>query len=211
MSLDVSSLDTPAPAAEPVGLRERKKERTRRLLADVALDLFETHGFERTTVDDIAAAADVSPRTFFRYFATKDEALFDRAGDAQETFRALLAARPADEPLLVALREIGVALIGGDLVEADRVRRVLTIAHREPALRSRFEALMATVEAELTVWAAGRLGVTPSDMRPRLLAAAVLAARRVAMDIWLESPGEDLSDQVAQAIDLLASGLTDGA
>ena len=48
-------------------------------------------------------------------------------------------------------------------------------------------------------------------MRPRLLAAAVLAARRVAMDIWLESPGEDLSDQVAQAIDLLASGLTDGA
>ena len=211
MSLDVSSPGTPDTAPEPVGLRERKKERTRRLLADVALDLFEANGFDRTTVDDIAAAAEVSPRTFFRYFATKDEALFDRADDVQETFRALLASRPADEPLLVALREIGIALIGGDLVEADRVRRVLTLAHTEPALRRRYEALITMVEADLTDWAAGRLGVPPSDMRPLLLAAAVLAARRVAMDIWLESPGEDLSDQVAHAIDLLASGLTDGA
>lgn len=206
MSLDVSSTH-----AETAGLRERKKERTRRLLADVALDLFEARGFDRTTVDDIAAAADVSPRTFFRYFAAKDEALFDRAADVQDQFRALLASRPTDEPLLVALREIGTALLAGELVEEDRVRRVLALVQTEPALRSRYEALMAMIEADLMAWAAERLGVPPSDMRPRLLAAAVLAARRVAMDVWLESPGEDLSDQVSRAIDLLASGLTDGA
>jgi hypothetical protein len=70
---------------------------------------------------------------------------------------------------------------------------------------------MGMIEADLTDWAADRLGVPPSDMRPRLLAAAVLAARRVAMDVWLESPGVDLSGQVSRAIDLLASGLTDGA
>ena len=204
------SLDVSPSSPETAGLRERKKERTRRLLADVALDLFETRGFDHTTVDDIAAAADVSPRTFFRYFASKDEAVFERAPDVQDQFRALLASRPADEPLLVSLREIGNALIAGEVVEADRVRRVLKLAHTEPALRRRYEALITMVEADLTEWAAGRLGVPPSDMRPRLLAAAVLAARRVAMDIWLESPGEDLSDQVAQAIDLLASGLTDG-
>jgi AcrR family transcriptional regulator len=210
MSLDVSS---DAATAGPVtaGLRERKKERTRRLLAGVALDLFEARGFDHTTVDDIAAAAEVSPRTFFRYFAAKDEALFDRAADVQEQFRALLASRPADEPLLVALREIGTALIAGELVDEDRVRRVVALVHTEPALRSRYEALMGMIEADLTDWAAGRLGVPPSDMRPRLLAAAVLAARRVAMDVWLESPGVDLSGQVSQAIDLLAAGLTDGA
>jgi AcrR family transcriptional regulator len=209
MSLDVSSATAAGP--ETVGLRERKKERTRRLLADVALDLFEARGFDRTTVDDIAAAAEVSPRTFFRYFAAKDEALFDRASDVQEQFRALLASRPADEPLLVALREIGAALIAGELVDEDRVRRVVALVHTEPALRSRYEALMGMIEADLTDWAADRLGVPPSDMRPRLLAAAVLAARRVAMDVWLESPGVDLSGQVSRAIDLLASGLTDGA
>jgi AcrR family transcriptional regulator len=205
MSLDVSS-DTAA-GPETVGLRERKKERTRRLLADVALDLFEARGFDRTTVDDIAAAAEVSPRTFFRYFAAKDEALFD----VQEQFRALLASRPADEPLLVSLREIGTALIAGELVDEDRVRRVVALVHTETALRSRYEALMGMIEADLTGWAAGRLGVPPSDMRPRLLGAAVLAARRVAMDVWLESPGVDLSGQVSRAIDLLAAGLTDGA
>lgn len=206
MSLDVSSSRTGA-----AGLRERKKERTRRLLADVALDLFETRGFDRTTVDDIAAAADVSPRTFFRYFAAKDEAVFDRAADVEDQFRALLASRPSDEPLLVSLREIGTALIGGELVEEDRVRRVLALVRTQPALRSRYDGLMAIIEADLTDWAATRLGVPPSDLRPRLIAAAVLAARRVAMDIWLESPDEDLAHQVARAIDLLAAGLTDGA
>ena len=197
--------------ATGTGLRERKKERTRRLLADVALDLFEANGYDRTTVDDIAAAAEVSPRTFFRYFSAKDEALFDRADDVQVQFRALLASRPATEPLLVSLREIGTALLAGELVDATRVRRVLTLAHAEPALRSRYDGLMAMIEADLTEWAAGRLGAPRSDLRPRLIAAAVLAARRVAMDVWLESPDADLADEVARAIDLLATGLTDGA
>src|ERR671918_1677884 len=90
-------VSTPTP-----GLRERKKEQTRRTIAAVALDLFETRGYAETTVDDIAAAADVSPRTFFRYFAGKDEAVFERADDVQVAFRALLDSRPTDEPLLVA-------------------------------------------------------------------------------------------------------------
>jgi hypothetical protein len=78
-----------------------------------------------------------------------------------------------------------------------------------PALRNRYNALIDTIERELTSWAAGRLGVPASDLRPRLVAAAVLAARRVAMETWLESPGDDLAEHVTRAIDLLASGLTD--
>jgi AcrR family transcriptional regulator len=191
------------------GLRERKKEHTRRAIAAAALDLFESRGYAVTTVDDIAAAADVSPRTFFRYFAGKDEAVFERADDVQVAFRALLDSRPADEPLLVALREIGKALIAGETVDEARLRRVLTLTHTVPALRNRYNALIDTIERELTSWAAGRLGVPASDLRPRLVAAAVLAARRVAMDTWLEQPGDNLSEHVSRAIDLLASGLTD--
>jgi AcrR family transcriptional regulator len=191
------------------GLRERKKEQTRHALAEVALDLFETRGYADTTVEDIAAAADVSPRTFFRYFAGKDEAVFDRAGDVEGAFRALLDSRPADEPLLVSLREIGKALIAGEIVDEPRLRRLLTLTKTEPALRNRYNAVIDTIERGLTVWAAGRLGVSATDLRPRLIAAAVLAARRVGMDTWLESPGADLADHVTRAIDLLATGLTD--
>jgi AcrR family transcriptional regulator len=191
------------------GLRERKKERTRRAIADAALDLFETRGFHDTTVDDIAAAADVSARTFFRYFASKDEAVFERVDDVHAAFRVLLAARPADEPLLVSLRELGRALIAAELVDEQRVRRLLGLIAVEPALRRPYTALLDTIERELTDWAAGRLGVPASDLRPRLIAAAVLTARRVATDTWLESPGSDLSGHIARAIDLLAAGLTD--
>jgi AcrR family transcriptional regulator len=191
------------------GLRERKKERTRRHLAETALDLFESHGYGQTTVDDIAAAADVSPRTFFRYFSAKDEAVFERADDIQQQFRGLLASRPADEPLLVSLNELGKALLAHEVVDEGRLRRVLTLVRDEPALRGRYDALMAVIETELTSWAAERLGETPSDLRPRLIAASVLAARRVATDVWLESPHADLADCVSSAIDLLASGLAD--
>ena len=196
----------PHPVAD---LRQRKKEQTRSAIADAALDLFETRGFDETTVDDIAAAANVSPRTFFRYFASKDEAVFDRADEAREAFRTLLAARPADEPMLVSLREIGQALLTDEFVDGRRLRRVLGLVARERALRGRSDALLDGIEAELTVWAAERLGVGTTDLRPRLVAATVLTARRVATETWLESPGDDLADHITRAIDLLASGLTD--
>jgi AcrR family transcriptional regulator len=192
-----------------VDLRQRKKAHTRRAIADAALDLFETRGFDETTVDDIAAAADVSPRTFFRYFAGKDEAVFDQADEARAAFRTMLAARPADEPLLTSLREIGTALLTDEFLDGGRLRRVLALVARERALRARYAALLDDIEVELTNWAAERLGVPVTELRPRLVAAPVLAARRVATDTWLESPGDDLADHITRAIDLLASGLTD--
>src|SRR5512146_1844355 len=82
----------------PVSLRQRKRERTRAALIAAALELFERQGYEATTIDEIAAAADVSPRTFFRYFSTKEEvALGDDVGPE---IVGLIAVRPAEEPML---------------------------------------------------------------------------------------------------------------
>jgi len=196
------ALDSLAPS-----LRELKKARTRRAIADAALDLFEANGYEATTVEDIARAAEVAPRTFFRYFATKDEALFERADEVTGALHLLLAARPADEPLLTSLREVGAAVVAHTAVDEPRLRRILALVASEPALRARYTGLLADIEEEVARWAAGRLGVDPGDLLPRLIAATALAARRVAMDAWLSSDDDDLGGHIARAIDLLAAGL----
>lgn len=79
-----------------LGLRERKKQRTRAMLLDAAIDLCRRQGFERTTVDQIAAVADVSPRTFSRYFATKEAIAFALIEEALDVAAVELAAQPAD-------------------------------------------------------------------------------------------------------------------
>src|SRR5918994_6863200 len=88
------------------GLRERKKARTREAIIDAALDLFESKGFDATTIDDIAAAAEVSPRTFFRYFESKLDVVMARNAPKEPTIGPLLAARPASEGPIEAMRQV---------------------------------------------------------------------------------------------------------
>jgi AcrR family transcriptional regulator len=80
------------------GLRERKKARTREAIIDAALDLFGSKGFEATTIEDIAAAAEVSPRTFFRYFDSKPDLIMARSGGKEHEIGPRLAARPRARP-----------------------------------------------------------------------------------------------------------------
>src|SRR5947207_2172773 len=102
-------------------LRERKKAKTRQALADTALALFLEHGFEHTTVEQIAETCEVSPRTFLRYFATKEDVLFADAGERLERFMTALEERPADEPPLRSLRAAALTLV--QAYEGQRERR----------------------------------------------------------------------------------------
>lgn len=159
-----------------MGLRERKKEHTRLTIEDAAFRLFAERGFAATTVADIADAAVISPRTFFAYFPSKEDVVFAHFDDLGDSLRARLDERGPDETTFDALRAwigevVGPAAID---VERDAVRRQLLcdnegLAAHERHLLGRFERLIAASVA-------ADLGDDPDDLRPRLVAAAALAA-----------------------------------
>lgn len=190
------------------GLRDRKKARTRDAIAEAAIALFLERGVDATTVEDIAAAADVSPRTFFRYFASKDDVVFDAFGEQIDRLLGLLHARPADEPVFTSLRAAARRLITEVESASEEPLALLTLIHGHPGLHAAYLAHLDGVEAQVAAWAADRLGLEPGDLRPRLLAAAALTARRVATDRWLESDGaDDLATLLDDALAQLAEGL----
>ncbi|GAA3241284.1 TetR/AcrR family transcriptional regulator [Nonomuraea helvata] len=129
-----------------VGLRERKKVRTRRALVEAAIRLFDEKGFERTTVDEIAAAVEVSARTFFTYFGSKEDVLFLQAEDRVEQLIEALADRRPDEPLGELLPRLFDLLVQG-FADDDELDIALSTARArllfsEPALRARGMSLM---------------------------------------------------------------------
>lgn len=186
-----------------MSLRQRKRARTRAALVAAALDLFERQGFEATTIDEIAASADVSPRTYFRYFATKEEvALGD---DLQHELIALIAARPVDEPMLESVRHVirdGLALLSVQDREALLAR--LRIVYRTPSLRARrweFQLEMGRIAGAIV---GERRGLPPDDLGSRVTAAAAFTAIEVAMDTWQQHDGrEDLGAVLDAAVDHL--------
>ncbi len=189
-------------------LRERKKERTRQALQDAALRLFAERGYGATTVDDIAEAADVSPRTFFRYFETKEDVV---AWDPYDPLIvAELAARPAGEPPLTALREAVVSVSrgfppGAEQVVLARLRLVLGT----PALRARIYDTQAAWQREVAPVLARRAGRAPDDLAVHVLAATSVAALIVALDRWQrDGAPEPLADAAGAALRALESDLS---
>lgn len=128
--------------ADTPGLRERKKQRTRATLIDAAVQLCLEQGYERTTVEQIAAVAEVSPRTFSRYFATKDAVVMTLLEDLVDAVALELARIPHTVPVLEALRRAHVnvlqAVPAGGIpgLTADRIVLMLRIINSTPALKS---------------------------------------------------------------------------
>src|SRR5256884_9386409 len=176
---------TTAPAAEThVSLRERKKRAPRRSLRRAALDLVAERGFAHVTVEDIAEAADVSPRTFFNYFPSKEAALFGTDPELIPVLRERMIHTAPGEPALEALRMIMVSdartvadelgALGGDPV--DWLRR-MTGAHQDSQQRAARAAQMAMVERAIAEGLAERLGTDPErDPYPSLLAGTAAGA-----------------------------------
>jgi AcrR family transcriptional regulator len=170
----------------PASLRERKKLETRLALARAALRLFEERGYAETTVDDIAAAANVSRRTFFRYFAGKDEVVIVDPAGKLEALHVALAEGPPDEPTIAALRR-GILALTEAYFEPDLIRSVARIGLQEPALAAAAMAYQVHWEDELAREVAVDLGVDVArDPRPRIVAHTTVAIMRAAFAAWLQ-------------------------
>lgn len=184
----MSQAPTSAPAE---GRRSRKKSRTRQDLIEAGVALFAQRGFDETTTTAIAERADVSQRTLFRHFPTKESLLYADMDDLRLELRAALAARPADEPVLTAVRRAMLSL--ADNFEHNRERRLLQgrLAAAYPSVSAYSRAtLQAEWEREVIAAVAGRLGVDPTDdPRPELVAGATMSAIRHATRQWTGSGG----------------------
>jgi AcrR family transcriptional regulator len=188
-------------------LRERKKVDTRRTISRAALQLAAERGPDAITVEDIAAAADVSPRTVFNYFASKEEAIvgFDphRAIELSES----VLDRPASESPLVALRAVFVAL-ATDIPELAKITRGRSdLVRTHPQLQPHYIAGYTALERALVDAVAQRTAIDPDrSVYPRLVVATAIAAFRIALD--RARPGAAaLVRAIDEAFDALESGL----
>ena len=195
--------------ATPPGLRERNKLRTRQEIADATLRLATERGLEHVTVEQIATAADVAPRTFFRYFDSKEDALLADHSERLELLRETLRGRPADEGPLTAVRAAILEVVGDFEEQREPMLCKMELMQANPGLRAHSLERMGDMERTLASALADRTGVDPeTDLRPRLIAGAVVVAMRVAVEQWGEGGGHgDLRDMVERALDLLDGGL----
>ncbi len=179
-------------------LRDRKKQRTRDALLRAALELFTTRGYEQTTVDDIAAAVDVSQRTFFRYFANKEEAAFAVQEMAEAHYVESVRLRPPAEAPMQALRQAvvegwdGLHEVIESVVPVELYLRMYRVVESTPALLAAHLRRQAETEERIARVLAAREGLdVDADPRPRLAVAVFGGVMRVTERQW--SQGEDFS------------------
>ena len=189
--------------------RERKKQQTRRALHEAAFELAETQGLAHTTIEAISERAGVAPRTFWAYYASKEDAVLDRDPDWPERLREALLERPAHEDALAALRHVLEGFLVQRLTDSKRSVRRQKLVRREPHLMAAAAATFDEIERSLVQAVADRLGVDPRrDLRPGLLVMVASGACRVAQQRWADLDGRrPVGELVQEAFDVLAEGL----
>jgi AcrR family transcriptional regulator len=189
-----------------MSLRERKKAATRARVMAAALRLFAERGFEVTTCEEIAAVADIAPRTFFRYFPTKADVLFGDHDDVLEALREALATRSPEESVVRVVKRWAQEGLDHLLVSPSRYLTRTGLVASIPAAYARSRQLDAEFEDVIAAAISGP--GAPTDIGACLTARAAWGATRAARDVWLASDGElDPRRLVDEAFDLLERGL----
>ncbi|MFK0292520.1 TetR family transcriptional regulator [Streptomyces sp. NPDC090442] len=192
--------------------RQRKERQARESLATAALELILEHGLAGTTVEAIADRAEVTRRTFSRYFVGKEDAALDFVRGDGDRINALLRARPADEPPLLAYRRaIGAWLADGESPGwhlQPRTRRLLALVDREPALFAAYARIRVDAHQESVRILAERLGTDARDVRPVVVVETAAGVLSAALSAWAhaaDTAAGDLPRLVERAYDALAS------
>jgi AcrR family transcriptional regulator len=189
------------------GRRAHRKLATRDALQRAALELVRGRDPDSVTVEEICARAGVSPRTFFNYFASKEEALIDWDAEIDAFVTGAVARRPASESPLRAIH----AVLGSAVADAmgmDLWQDRLELIREQPGLIGRFVAVMGSVQRALAAGVSRRTGLASDHLYVELTAAASVAAIRTAIQAWTDAPdGTDPARLIDDAFAYLESGL----
>jgi AcrR family transcriptional regulator len=185
------------------GLRERKKQRTREQIVDAAMGLFAVHGYHATTIADIAEAAEVSPRTFFSYFPSKEAVVFHDADQNLDGLASALRDRLPGESAFDALRRWIDTIIDEKMGDQDEALLRKRLCSEDEGLANFQGGLMARIHELLLDAIADDLGEPPDALRPRLVAAAALAALTSLEGSSHEKAGESAPVDKAAALAVL--------
>lgn len=170
-----------------MSLAERKRQLVRDELTEAALKLLAFQGFEETTIDQMAAAAGVSRRTFFRYFQSKEDVIIEFLSDLGRQLSQGLSNRPATEPPVVALQNTLRVFTDTFWEHPEKSQRLAKVTVCTPALLARYLERQVTWRASLSAGLAARMGVKPdADLRPAVLVAVAFAAFDTALMRWVE-------------------------
>lgn len=192
-----------SPAPRPQG---RPRSTSRRALELVALGLFGEQGFDQTTVDQIAAAAGVGRRTFFRYFASKSDVLWNNFDLEVAAIRSSLAQAPADRPMMDVVRDAVVAANHYHAKDIPELRARMNLIVSEPALQATAMLHYTAWEEAISEFVAARLGQPADSLYPLAVGRSTLAACRAAYDRWVARADSDLTVYLDAAITALATG-----
>jgi AcrR family transcriptional regulator len=190
-------------AAGPSGLRERKRRQTRERLTRAAMALFLERGFEATTLDDIATAADISRRSFFHYFASKEDVVFAWHEESMEALIAAVAARPAGEAMLAAA-ENAIAAMARQLEPGEAIA-MARLKHDNPALQARDQVKYEKLERALADALIKRAGPKSADhksekLQARLVAMIATGTMRIGGELWAAEGAREKPEALVKRI-----------
>jgi mycofactocin system transcriptional regulator len=198
----VTVLDT---AAAP-RLRGRPPQTSAREIEVVALDLFSRHGFDAITVDQIATAAGVSRRTFFRYFRSKAEVLWGQFDAEVDTITMLLEQTSDDLPVMAAVREAVIAANAYQPQDIPELRVRMALINGVPELFAAAAVHYDSWERAVAHFVAHRTGGAPDDLHPLALARATLATCRAAYEVWMARGDAGLTSYLDRSLRDLEAG-----
>lgn len=187
-------------------LTERRIARTRRQLAEAAALLFLERGYDAVTVEEIAASVEVSARTFFRYFSSKEDVLDEILVNEVEAMTSTLRQRPADEPVLSSLRAAARSWVYA--VHRDpRTLTLFALVLRTPVLTTRWLVRRRNCQEALADILAERLGPAAGPRTPLLAAGALIGVVATIFDFWVEDLDQtEVLARMDEALDLLVAG-----
>jgi AcrR family transcriptional regulator len=189
-----------------VGLRERKKLKTKAAIRKEAMRLFLDKGFDATTIEEIAAAVEISPSTFFNYFPTKEDVVFE--DELDPLILAAFDAQPEGTNPIRAIRNAMLTVFRALTPEQDRVMRErMALMTSTPSLRSAMLSQFADMVNQIAALVASRAGGSPSDFAIRNFAGALLGVMMSALLTAAQDPKADLIEVADQALQHLEAGL----